>query len=262
MSGAVAVSILIPAWDEEATVGAVVAGAMADFRTAGILAECLVCVDARTTDRTAQAALTAGARTILQRGRGLTAAVLELAEAASGDVCVVLDGDGQHDASCVACLAAPILAGHADLVTGARDPALLRQGFGEGQRGALRYSGARLLASAARLALRQRVPDPLTGMFASRRDNLLVLRERPRLAPPEGYKLILGLLALTPAERIRHRTVPFLLRLGGGSKLGARVLLTTVGQLLVVLLYCRWRSAESSESLGAKSQGDVTVGGS
>ena len=239
MPDAVAVSILIPAWDEAEAIGAVVAGALAACRSGGLAAECLVCVDGRTGDATAPLARAAGARTLAQQGRGLTAAVLQAAASASGDVCVVLDGDGQHDAGEVPRLAGPVLAGEADLVLGNRDPRSLRRAFGAGPRGALRHCGARLLGSLARLLVRRRVPDPLTGMFACRRADLLALRNRSRLAPPTGYKLLLGLLVQAPAHSTLHETVAFEPRRGGASKLDGRVLLTTLRQLLAVSLVRR-----------------------
>ena len=238
MSGGVAISILVPAWDEEHAIGTVVRDALASCRIAAVVAECLVCVDARTSDRTEEMARDAGARPIAQRGRGLTDAVIEVAAAAVGTICVVLDGDGQHDGAGVARLAEPVLAGKADLVTGARDPHSLRAGFGGGPRGVIRHAGARLLGLAARLALGRSVPDPLTGMFACRRSDLLALQGRTRTAPPGGYKLLLGLLVATPPGRIRHETVPFLPRHSGDSKLGVRVIFTTLRQLLGLLVSC------------------------
>jgi len=135
---AVAVSVLIPAWDEEESIAAVVRDSLATSRDAGLISECIVCVDGRTTDRTEGTAREAGAVTIMQHGSGLTAAVLEAAEAAAGRVCVVLDGDGQHDASLVSRVAAPVLAGEADLVVGARDFHSFASGFGRGWRGIVR----------------------------------------------------------------------------------------------------------------------------
>lgn len=236
MNSAVELSVLIAAWDEEASVGTVVADALASCRAADVSAECLVCVDRRTTDRTADLAAAAGARIIFQRGRGLTDALLQVASIADGRVCLVLDGDGQHDATAVARLAAPILAGEADLVTGARDARSLHSGFGGGWRGTVRHAGSRLLAHVARLALRRRVPDPLTGMFACRRADLMRLDERVRTAPRGGYKLLLGLLLIVPPGRAVHETVPFRPRCAGASKLGAGVVLATLRQLLQIVL--------------------------
>lgn len=239
MSGDVAVSVLIPALDEEQSIGTVVGDSLAAYREAGLIVECLVCVDSRTVDRTSRVARDAGARTIAQRSVGLTAAVLETAEVAAGHVCAVLDGDGQHDASSLPQLTEPVLAGAFDLVTGARDPGSLASGFGRGWRGVVRRAGALVMRLAARLALRRNVPDPLTGMFACRRSDLRRLQQKGRVAPPRGYKLGLGLLAMTPPDRVGHVTLPFLPRQGGASKLDAGVVLTTLWQLLGIALSAR-----------------------
>ncbi|MDE0654222.1 MAG: glycosyltransferase family 2 protein [bacterium] len=240
MNGDSAVSVLIPAWDEEDAIGGVVSSAIEGCRAVRINVECLVCVDGRTSDSTARRASEAGARVVAQQGRGLTAAVLELATVATADVCVVLDGDGQHDGGSAARLAAPILADVADLVVGERDPTLLRDGFGRGLRGHARYAGACLVGALARLAVGGRNSDPLTGMFACRREDLIDLSCRRLDAPPSGYKLLLGLVVALPEGRIRRMTVPFLPRDAGASKLGSRVAATAICQLLrlVVRRYC------------------------
>ena len=234
MTGNVALSVLIPAWDEERAIGSVVRDVLSSCDRAGVTAECLVAVDSRTTDRTADVARDAGARTIYQQSRGLTAAVLEMVPVAAGPVCVVMDGDGQHDGTVVSTLADRVLTGECDLAIGAREPNSLRSGFRRGLRGTVRYLGARLLAHVACGALRQNVPDPLAGMFACGRQQLLALPDRSRIAPPGGYKLLLGLLSVVPAARVTHQIVPFHPRLGGTSKLGVRIVATTLRQLLAL----------------------------
>ena len=230
------VSVLIPAWDEEDAIGGVVAAALAGCRSAGFAAECLVCVDARTRDATAERAREAGARVVVQRGRGLTGAVLQVAAEARATVCAVLDGDGQHGGGAIALLAGPVVAGQVDLCIGIRERRSLRSGFGRGLRGATRYAGARLLGLAARLATGRSVSDPLTGMFACRRRDLLALGSSPATAPPEGYKLLLGLIVRVPSDRVREIAVPFFPRQGGDSKLGRRVVALTLRQLCGLLI--------------------------
>ena len=58
-AGAAAVSVLIPVWDEQETIQGVAAGALAACAALGVRAECVVCVDARTADRSARAAAAA-----------------------------------------------------------------------------------------------------------------------------------------------------------------------------------------------------------
>ena len=251
MTRDVALSVLIPAWDEEQAIGSVVRSSLASCHRAGVATECLVAVDPRTTDHTAKAASQAGARLVEQRSHGLTAAVLELAASALGPICVVMDGDGQHDGEVVPSLAEDVLTGEVDLVLGGRDPVALRRGFAKGLSGVVRYLGARLLGFLARTALWQDIPDPLTGMFACRRADLLALSGQYRTAPPGGYKLLIGLLAIVPAVRVQHLTVPFLPRQGGNSKLGARVVVMTIRQL-VGLWFSHGRSVRRERTRSRK----------
>ena len=230
------VSILIPAWDEGDAIGSVVAAALAGCRAAGLAAECLVCVHAQTRDATAERAREAGARVVVQHGRGLTDAVLQVAAEARAAVCAVLDGDGQHAGGAIALLAGPLVADQADLCVGNRERRSLRSGFGRGLRGATRYAGARLLGLAARVATGRTVSDPLTGMFACRRRDLLALGSSPATAPLGGYKLLLGLIVRVPSDRVREVAVPFFPRQGGDSKLGRRVVTLTLRQLFGLLI--------------------------
>ncbi|MCY4104232.1 MAG: glycosyltransferase family 2 protein [bacterium] len=225
------VSVLIPVWDEEQAIGRVVRGALAACAAAALGAECVVCVDARTADRSAEAAAEAGARTLLQQGRGLTGAVLEAAAAAAGPIAVVLDGDGQHDPADAGRLLGPLLEGRADLVCGARSPASLRSGFGGALGGLWRRVGSAAFAGLARAATGVAAPDPLTGMFACRTADLRALGADPAGCPPGGYKLLVALLAATPPDRVAHAAVTFHPRTGGASHMNLRTSLTLARQL-------------------------------
>ncbi len=224
-------SVLIPVWDEQGTIGDVVEGALASCTAAGAPAECVVCVDGRTTDRSAETAAAAGARVVHQTGRGLTAAVLEAAACAEAPVAVVLDGDGQHDPAEIAGLLGPLLAGGADVVCGARSPDALRAGFGGGAPGRLRRLGSALFGRLAAAAVGTEAPDPLTGMFACRTQRILALAGDPRTCPPRGYKPLPALLAATPPDRTAHVTIGFAPRTGGASHMNLRTALTLAAQL-------------------------------
>jgi glycosyltransferase involved in cell wall biosynthesis len=81
------------------------------------------------------------------------------------DVAVQLDGDGQHDPSCLAALLEPVLSGRADLVVGSR----FLSG-GEGYRSTLvRRAGIRYLSGLLRLRCGARVSDPTSGFRATGR---------------------------------------------------------------------------------------------
>lgn len=119
-AGAPVVAV-IPAHNEAATVGAVVAG-LPD-RIEGWPVRALV-VDDGSTDDTAARAATAGAEVVrLVPNRGLGAAVRRgLAEAVARDpvVVVYLDADGEYHPGDAGRVVAPVLSGQADYVVGSR----------------------------------------------------------------------------------------------------------------------------------------------
>lgn len=109
------VSIVIPAYNEAARIARVV-------REAREVADEVVVVDDASTDRTAEVAEHAGAVVVRQPANGgYIAAIRRGFQAATGDVVVTLDGDGELPASSIPDLAAPILEGVADMVQGRRD---------------------------------------------------------------------------------------------------------------------------------------------
>ena len=114
-SAGVRVSAIIPALNEEDTIGDAVAALPGD------LVERVIVVDGGSADRTAERAAAAGATVVHEPRRGYGRACLTGARAAAGaDVLVFMDGDGSDVAEQAGALVAPIAAGHADLVLGSR----------------------------------------------------------------------------------------------------------------------------------------------
>jgi len=108
-------SIVLPAKNEEASVGSIVRKA----RELHPQAEVIV-VDDGSTDATAQRATEAGARVIrIPVSRGNGAAVKAGARAATGEIIVFMDADGQHDPGEIALLLERIDQGY-DMAVGAR----------------------------------------------------------------------------------------------------------------------------------------------
>lgn len=110
------VDVVIPALDEEAAIGAVVAGIMRPSIRSVIV------VDNGSHDGTARVAAAAGARVVREPRRGYGAACLAgiAALPAGCDVVVFMDGDGSDDAEDLPALLALIAADEADLVIGSR----------------------------------------------------------------------------------------------------------------------------------------------
>jgi glycosyltransferase involved in cell wall biosynthesis len=109
------VSVVIPTRNECASIGLV----LADL-AASIVTEVIV-VDANSTDGTPEIAAAAGARVINESRRGYGRACLTgIANAASPDIIVFLDGDYSDRPAELPILLAPILEGHADIALGSR----------------------------------------------------------------------------------------------------------------------------------------------
>ncbi len=116
-------AVVLPALNEESTVGQVIAAV--PRRLPGIGQVEVILVDDGSTDATVLRALAAGADRIARhaRNRGLVAAFSRgITEAlhAGADIVVHLDSDGQHDPARIPQLIAPIVAGEADIVVGVR----------------------------------------------------------------------------------------------------------------------------------------------
>jgi hypothetical protein len=121
--------VMIPAFNEEETIGRVIAEIPRNFDGISSV-EVLVCDDG-STDATVRAATAAGADHVvrLRRNFGLTTAFatgLEAALELGADIVVNTDADAQYDAREIASLIAPILSGEADMVSGDRQVSKLK----------------------------------------------------------------------------------------------------------------------------------------
>ena len=115
-TNSVALSIIIPAKNEAATIADVVATARSEYPEAEIIV-----VDDGSTDATADLAENAGASVLRHpESLGNGAAVKSGARAATGEILVLMDGDGQHDPRDLARLLARLDEGY-QMVVGARD---------------------------------------------------------------------------------------------------------------------------------------------
>lgn len=172
------VSFLIPAYNEEATIGEV----LDRIAALGLDAQ-LVVVDDGSRDRTAEIAEQHGATVIRQANAGKGAAIRAAIAAIDGDIAVIQDADMEYDPAEVPELIEPIVRGFADVVYGSR----LRGG--KAQRAYLFWHlvGNRFLSLLTSVLYNTTLSDMETGYKAFRADVLrsLDLRENRFGIEPE-----------------------------------------------------------------------------
>ena len=150
-------SIIIPAKNEAAVIGDVVSSVRDIFIDAEILV-----VDDGSTDETATLAKRAGATVVshpVSLGNG--AAIKAGARAASGEILIMMDGDGQHKAEDIPSLVAKLDEGY-DMAIGARDSG--------SHAGVGRLAANGLYNVFASMISGHRIPDLTSGFRAVRAD--------------------------------------------------------------------------------------------
>jgi glycosyltransferase involved in cell wall biosynthesis len=174
----VRISFVIPAYDEESTIGEV----LERIAALGLDAQVIV-VDDGSTDRTAEIAEAHGATVIRQANAGKGAALRAGIALVDGDIAVIQDADMEYDPAEVPELIEPILRGAADVVFGSR----LRGG--KAQRAYLFWHlvGNRFLSLLTSVLYNTTLSDMETGYKAFRADILrsLDLRENRFGIEPE-----------------------------------------------------------------------------
>ena len=152
-------SVIVPALNEEGAIAEVVAR----LQSGGPWHEIIV-VDDGSTDATGERARAAGAIVVRHPyNKGNGAAVKSGIRKATGDVVLIVDGDGQHRPADAARLVSGI--GEYELVVGARSAAT--------QATLVRRFGNHLLNRLASYLTERNIPDLTSGFRAARRDCLL-----------------------------------------------------------------------------------------
>lgn len=205
------VTIVVPAKDEEAAIGATLdALPVETLRAFGFEAEVVV-LDGNSTDATVEIAHAWGAIVVRDRGHGKGAAVRDARHALRGDYTVMMDADGTYAADAIPRVLDPLARGEADIVMGHR-----RKQAGA-MTGVHRFGNA-MLSLSARVLYGRRCPDLCTGLWGFRTE---ALRALPMQST--GFELEAELFSLAARLRFRiaHTPVDYLPR-RGTTKLTAR----------------------------------------
>jgi glycosyltransferase involved in cell wall biosynthesis len=229
--------VFIPAWNEEASVAAVIA----DVREAIPQADVLV-VDDGSTDATTARAREAGALVAtLPFNQGLGAALQTgylYALREGYECCAHLDADGQHPAREVARLLKKVEMGEADLVIGSRYHASGEARDDDYVPTLSRRIGTNVFRFFLTLATRQRFTDTTSGMRAANRRVMALFSENysPDFAEIESLQL-----AVRQGLRVEEVPVQMLERAGGSSFLTPLRSAFFIFKGLVVLLVGQFR---------------------
>lgn len=199
-------AVIIPALDEEANIG----GVLADLRD-----HCsrVVVVDNGSTDQTAAVAAAAGAVVVSEPRRGYGNAILAgMAHLTSDppDVVVILDADGADDVARLGDLVAPIVEGRADLVLSDRTR------FAEpGALTTTQVFGNELATRLMHLAVGHPYRD-LGPFRAVRWTSLVALQMRD---PTWGWNVEMQMKAVRHGLRVAEVPVRYMPRRSGKSKI-------------------------------------------
>lgn len=242
MPGQTLLSIVIPAWNEAATIFDVVAETREALRLLPEGAFQVLVVDNGSTDDTADRARRAGAVAIAEPGRGYGRACLTgIAASPPSEVVVFMDGDGSDNPSEIPSLIEPILRDDADLVIGSRE-------LGESERGAHPWHavvGTRMCVALMNLLIGTRATD--LGPFRAIRASALA-----GLGMEDatfGWTTEMQIKAHRAGLRVMEVPVNYRCRRGGESKIsGSWLASVRAGSRILGMIVKRALSPSARES--------------
>jgi hypothetical protein len=218
------VSVIIPALDEEQSIGAVI-----DAIPRDIACEVVV-VDGGSRDATRDVARERGARVVSEPLRGYGRACARGVSEAQGEIVVFLDADGANDPRDIRALVAPIAEKTADLVLGSR--------LGPGRAAAVLSAAMpfhqRLGNSVAALLIRVRHGVPVTDLSPFRAVRRAMLLALPIEDLAFGWPTEMIVRAARDGWRIVEVPVSCRPRTGGRSKISGTLRGTTLAAVHIL----------------------------
>jgi glycosyltransferase involved in cell wall biosynthesis len=218
-------AIVIPAFNEAASIGGVIAELPRD------VVDRVIVVDGGSTDGTANAARRAGAE-VLAVGPGYGRACLAGARAAAGaDILVFMDGDGADNPAAIPALIAPVRSGAYDFVIAKR----ARAGREPGSMAAHQIWAGRIAGWLTGTLYGVRYTD-MCAFRTIRRDTLLALGMRE---PTYGWNLEMQMRAARAGLRVLELPVAYRRRIAGESKVAGNLRGSIAAGLKIVSTFAR-----------------------
>jgi glycosyltransferase involved in cell wall biosynthesis len=203
------VAVIIPTYNEAATIGGVVAALPRD------VIDRIIVADGASNDGTAEAARRAGAE-VISVGKGYGRACLAGAEAAdNADIVVFMDGDGADDPAFIKDMVAAICSGNYDFVIGSR----ARGEREAGSMGSHQILIGLLVGALIKVFYGVRYTD-MCAYRAIRRETLLALGMRERTY---GWNLEMQMRVARARLRVLELPVAYRRRAGGESKVAGNL---------------------------------------
>ena len=223
MAGEGTIAVVIPTFNEAASIAGVIAGLPRETR--------VIIADGGSTDATVARAREAGA-VVIAAGRGYGRACRAgAAAAADADIIVFMDGDGADDPASFAALVAPIRAGDCDFVLASRARGPREPGsIGWHQLAAGWLAG---LGTAALYGVRY---TDMCAFRAIRRDALFALGMREMTY---GWNIEMQMRAARAGLRIREIPAAYRCRTGGESKVAGSVRGTVRASARIIATFVR-----------------------
>jgi glycosyltransferase involved in cell wall biosynthesis len=234
------VAVAIPALNEEASIGEVVAG------IPRAIASCIIVADGGSSDATAARAEQAGAQ-VIAAGKGYGRACWRATQAApDADIMVFMDGDGADDPASLAALVAPIRAGTYDFVIGSR---------ARGERAPGSIAWHQLAAGAlAGWVMRLLYGIHYTDMCAYRAIRRQAVLDLGMREMTYGWNIEMQMRAAQAGLRILEIPVPYHCRTGGTSKVAGSLRGSMRAGLRILATFCRVAARPTAGRRAGRSQ--------